>query len=297
MRWIIQQILDFLAYWLLPFVCFLLPVRWANALARFIAARTWFFRRRVANGLTNARAVMPIADEKAWQKEIRLIQFLDAVDIWHGRFSSDKRIAHQLVTVPEVWPPVQRQIMLGSHVGTGTLIFRCLAAAGFKPAVIYRMIPRELLRRAPVLFAYLHWRLGYMKRMCEGREVGSPGGRDAFENRLRSPECCLILTIDAPSVKDRGVSLEILGARLPIDPRGISTAVAEGVMATPYVMYWDEESGRRKLELSPSTLMTDTDETVREMSRLIDQWVRAHPAQFQLWLTAQPVLVGSGEPA
>lgn len=288
-RWILQQILDLLAYWLLPFVCFLLPARWANGLARFIAGRGWFFRRPAANALANVQAIMPVADEHAWKAEFRLVQFLDAVDVWHGRFSSDRRIARHLVITPENWPPVQRQIFLGSHLGPSTLILRCMAAAGLKPALIYRTAQNDLKTRAPVLHAYQRWRVGYVKRICEGREVGTPGGREAFRRVLESPDCCLILLVDAPSSKDLGVSLDIQGGRLPIDPRGVSTAVTEGLIATPFVMFWEQGSGRRKIELGASAALKDTDLTLSEMNGLIDQWVRAHPAQWQLWLTAQPV--------
>lgn len=294
-RWLLQQVLDFLAYWLLPFVCFLLPARWANTLARFIASRGWFFRRAVTNALANVTAIMPVADEKAWKTEFRLVQFLDAVDAWHGRFSSDQRIVRHLVTMPEVWPPVQRQIFLGSHLGPSTLIMRCMAAAGLKPALIYRTAQSDLKRRAPVLHAYQRWRVGYVKKVCEGREVASPGGREAFERMLRAPDCCLILLVDAPASRDLGVSLDIQGGRLPIDPRGVSTAVSEGLVATPFVMLWDQASGRRRIELGVSAALTNTDLTLREMNGLIDQWVRAHPAQWQLWLTAQPVVAATNE--
>lgn len=289
MRWILRQILDLLAYWLLPFVCFLLPAPWANRLARFIAAQGWFFRRPASNALANVTAIMPIADENAWKSEFRLVQFLDAVDVWHGRFSSDRRIARHLVTVPEAWPPVQRQIFLGSHLGPSTLMLRCMAAAGLKPAFIYRRAQSDLKRRAPVLHAYQRWRVRYLNRVCDGREVGTPGGRDAVERLLQAPDCCLILLVDAPSPREHGASLDICGGRMPIDPRGVSMAVANGLAATPFVMYWEQDSGRRRIELGATAPLTDTDLTLQQMNGLIDQWVRAHPAQWQLWLTAQPV--------
>jgi lauroyl/myristoyl acyltransferase len=292
-RWILQQLLDLLAYWLLPFICFLLPARPANALARFIAGRGWFFRRPAANALANVSAVMPVADPEAWQTEFRLVQFLDAVDVWHGRFSSDRRIARQLVTGPEAWPTAARQIFLGSHLGPSTLVLRCMAAAGLKPAFIYRRAQVDLKRRAPVLHAYQRWRVGYLTRVCEGREVSAPGGRDAVRRLFREPVCCPVLLVDAPAPRDHGVALDIGGGRLPVDPRGVSMAVAEGLLATPFVMFWDPASGRRKIKLGQSAPLTDTDLTLRRMNELIDRWVRAHPAQWQLWLTAQPVVGGT----
>lgn len=294
MRWILQQTLDLLAYWLLPFLCFLLPARPANALARFIAGRGWFFRRPAANALDNVSAILPVTDPEAWKAEFRLIQFLDAVDVWHGLFSSDRRITRHLVSVPESWPPPSRQIFLGSHLGPSTLVLRCMAAAGLKPAFIYRRAQSDLKGRAPVLHAYQRWRVRYLHKVCEGREVGTPGGRDAVRQLLAEPDCCLVLLIDAPSPRDHDVALEICSGRLPIDPRGISMAVEEGLLATPFVMFWDRASGRRKIELHSSTRLTDTDLTLQQMNGLIEQWVQTYPAQWQLWLTAQPVFDGTG---
>lgn len=290
MRWFLRQFLDAFAYWLLPFLCFLLPVPVANGLARFVARRGWFFREPAANALANVSAVTPVSDPKAWKTTFRLVRFLDAVDTWHGRFSSDRRIARRLVTGPERWPEADSLVMLGTHLGPSTLFLRALAAAGYTPRFVFRDIPDDWRRRAPVYAAYLRFRVAYLEKVCRGREIRVPGGREAVAEALSEPGCALVLLLDAPAERPRGVALSVQGRALPIDPRGLGMAVEQGARAAFFAMHWDDATGRRVIEVTGAETLRDRDVTLARFQQLLDGWLERHPAQWQLWTTAQPVL-------
>jgi hypothetical protein len=289
-RWLQQQFLDLAAYWLLPFLCFLLPARAANALARFLARRSWLFRTPTTNAFANVSAVATVPDPAAWMATVRLVRFLDAVDTWHGYFSSDRRIAQSLVTGPEHWPESGSLVLLGTHLGPGTLFLRAVAAAGYTPRFVFRDIPRAWRSSAPVYHAYLRFRMAYLRKVCRGREIRVPGGREAVAGALTEPGCALVLLLDAPAERPSGTSLSVLGGTLPIDPRGLGMAVECRATAAFFAMSWDEASGRRVIEVSDPAVLEDHDATLARMEAFLASWLERHPAQWQLWATTQPVL-------
>jgi hypothetical protein len=289
-RWLLQQILDLAAYWLLPFLCFLLPARAANALARFVSRRSWLFRTPAINALANVSAVATVPDPAAWMATVRLVRFLDAVDTWHGYFSSDRRIAQSLVSGPEHWPESGSLVLLGTHLGPGTLLLRAVAAAGYTPRFVFRDIPRAWRSSAPVYHAYLRFRMAYLRKVCRGREIRVPGGREAVAEALTEPGCALVLLLDAPAERPGGASLSVLGGTLPVDPRGLDMAVECRATAAFFAMRWDEASGRRVIELGDPAVLEDRDATLARMEAFLGSWIERHSAQWQLWATTQPVL-------
>lgn len=290
MRWLLQQLVDLAAYWLLPFLCFLLPARAASALARFVARRSGLFRTPMLNALANASAVMTIPDPTAWMATARLVRFLDAVDTWHGHFSSDRRIARGLITGPKHWPEATSLVFLGTHLGPGTLFLRAMAAAGYTPRFVFRDIPDIGRRSAPVYHAYLRFRIAYLRKVCRGREIRVPGGGEAVASALTEPGCALVLLLDAPAERPTGAALSVFGRSLPIDPRGLGMAVERRATAAFFTMCWDEASGRRVIEVSEPEVLEDRDATLSHMEAYLGSWLDRDPAQWQFWTTAQPVL-------
>ena len=290
MRWLQQQFLDLAAYWLLPFVCFLLPARGGNALAAFVARQSWLFRIPTANALSNASALATVPDPESWKVTVRLVRFLDAVDTWHGMFSSDRRIARSLVTGPERWPEARPLVLLGTHLGPSTLFLRAVAAAGYRPRFVFRDIPRDGRSRAPVYHAYLRFRMAYLRKVCQGREIRVPGGRGAVAEALIEPDCALVLLLDAPAERPSGSSLSLLRGRLPVDSRGLGMAVECRSMAAFFAMHWDQTSGRRVIEVGDAEMLEDRDTTLVRMEAFLGSWLERHPAQWQLWATTEPVV-------
>lgn len=290
MGWLLRQGRDLLCYWILPGLCFLMPVRAANAVARFVARRSWCFREQADWALANARAVAPVGDAEAWQSTFRLVRFLDAVDTWHGRFSSDRRIARSLVIGPEAWPEADSVVMLGTHLGPGTLFLRCLATAGWRPRFVFRDIPHDMRSAHPVFHAYLRWRVAYLRKVCRDGEITVPGGRQAVLEAMGEPGCALVLLQDAPSQRRGAKSLRVLERTLPVDGGGLELAAGQQARAALFAMTWDAARGRRVIEVSPPFTVGDGDGTLARLEAfLADQLVR-HPAQWQLWGTADPVL-------
>ena len=296
MRWLIQQLLDVLGYWLLPALCFALPARPANGIARWVSGQRWLFRIHAAQALQNTRALGAVEAPEAWQRRFRLVRFLDAVDSWHGRYSSDRRITRSLVRDPPSWPEPPVSAWLGTHLGPSTLFLRRLAAQGYEPRFVFRDLPPGLGRQAPVYHAYLRWRIRYLRKVCKGREIRVPGGRGAVVEALETPGVALVLLLDAPAERDRGAELHVGGARLPVDPGGLGLAVERGVRGVMYTMMWDDALGRRVIRLAPAERLEDRDAVLRRMEAHLGAALARDPAQWQLWLTARPVLSRTGSP-
>jgi hypothetical protein len=289
-RWLIQQLLDVLGYWLLPALCFALPARPANGIARWVSGQRWLFRVHAPRALRNFQALGEVETPEAWQRRFRLVRFLDAVDSWHGRFSSDRRIARSLVQDPPAWPEPPVSAWLGTHLGPSTLFLRRLAAQGYEPRFVFRDLPPGLGRQSPVYHAYLRWRIGYLRKVCEGREIRVPGGRGAVIEALETPGVALVLLLDAPAERDRGAEFRVGGARLPIDPGGLGLAVERGVRGVMYTMVWDEALGRRVIRLGEAEPLEDRQRVLHRMEETLGEALARDPAQWQLWLTARPVL-------
>ncbi len=290
LRWLWQQFVDSFAYWLFPCLCFLLPARAANTVARFLSGQAWLYRFHAENGRDNMAAVLKEGDPEQRLRTLRLVRFLDAVDAWHGHFSSDRRIARHLVSGPERWPEADSLVLLGTHLGPSTLFLRCLAAAGYTPRFVFRDIPRNWLFRSPVYYAHLRFRMAYLRRVCRGKEIRVPGGRDAVARSLGEPGVGLVLLLDAPAGHSRARALSLLGHRLPVDPRGLGMAVEKGATAALFAMTWDAASGKRVIEVSDAGSLSDRDATLARMGRFLDERLARDPAQWQLWTTAQAVL-------
>ncbi|MEM1411402.1 MAG: hypothetical protein AAGH19_03510, partial [Pseudomonadota bacterium] len=155
MRWVLQQFRDMLAYWVMPFLAFIVPASVAKGLAQWLSSQSWLYSVHTKQALEHARSAGFVDDPIRWQQTFRLVRFLDAVDTWHGHFSSDRRIKRSLVSGPEHWPEVKTLVLLGTHLGPSTLLLRMLAQGGYRPCLVFRGLQSGMSRQSPVFYAYL----------------------------------------------------------------------------------------------------------------------------------------------
>lgn len=290
MRWLRRQFKDLLAYWLLPFVCFALPAGPANSLAQFVARRDWLFKTLIENAERNAAMVTTIDDPAAWKTQLRLLRILDAVDVWHGFFSSDRRIERSLVSESFEWPKESSLLLMGTHVGLGALLMRRLASAGYRPRLIYRDLPPGFNRQAPVFHGYLMWRIAYMRKMGDQGGIAVPGGRDVYAEALKEPGAAIVSCIDAPADRPRGTVLRLWGQTLEFDARGLVMAVDQQVRACHFAMYWDGRLGRRVIELSEPRTLDDQAQALADYADHVRRQVEGHSGQWHLWFADHQVL-------
>ncbi|MEM1413233.1 MAG: hypothetical protein AAGH19_12830, partial [Pseudomonadota bacterium] len=147
-----------------------------------------------------------------------------------------------------------------------------------------------LARQAPLFHAYLRWRIGYLAKVCEGREIRVPGGREQVETALQEPATALILLVDAPAAKPRGSFLRVREHQLSVDPGGLGLVVAAGASAAFFSMVWDEAAGRRVIEVSDAGILPSREEALERVEAMLGEALDRHSAQWQLWQTALPVL-------
>ncbi len=290
MRWILRQCHDLTAYWAVPLLCFLLPTRAGNAVMRFTCRRNWFYRTHVENALRNADGVVEIGHPREWAYRVRITRFLDAVDVWHGRFSSDRRLARSLLTVEGEWPGTPSVVMVGTHAGPGTLSLRRLASGGFVPRFIYRDMTNAQLKRAPFLHAYQAARIRYMRWVSRDRAIRVPGGRKQVAEAIGEPGHALVLLPDAPAQSRRGDRLDLFGFSLPIDARGLEEAVTRGAPCSFFSMYWDDAKGRRIMHIRPPRVFRGLEEALDAYNDFLVATLSHAPAQWHLWAIHAPVL-------
>ncbi|KAA9131632.1 hypothetical protein F3N42_09975 [Marinihelvus fidelis] len=291
MRWILRQCHDLAAYWLLPLLCFALPARGANVIIRAVGRSSLFYRGHVMHALRNAGEVLGDVDAESWAYTLRVVRFLDAVDAWHGRYSSTRRINETLVHGPESWPRVESIVMMGAHLGPATLSLRCMADAGLKPVIVYRDVTGEERRRAPLYHLYQVWRIRYLLRICTGGAIRVPGGSGALAEAIGRPGCAIVFVPDAPAASARGDKLKLLGHDLPINARGLDLVVASQAPAATFGMFWDDALGKRVLEVSEPVRFDDLDAAIGRVNAFVADLLDRHTAQWHLWATEIPVLV------
>ena len=293
--WCLRQLRDLLIYFLLPLLCFLLPVRWAERLQFHLAGSSWFFRGLTRAAWTNALEFGVQMPEADWKRQYRLMHLLDAVDLWHGLFSSDRRIRERLVTVSGNWPdPAQGAVFLGTHLGVGTLLMRVLAAAGFAPRLIYRgELDRAHLGPTPVLYYYMKLRLYYMIRVCKGQAIRVGGAGLKLRDSMNQAHVGVIMVADSPLGAEVPDRLPVLGKFLPVPRRGLDMLAQAQATFVPYNMVWDPARRQRVLELLPADRETDPEQMFARYAEHATDALARYGPQWRLWQVAHQVLVAA----
>lgn len=297
MRWLAGQLAAAWGYFLLPFACFLLPARASGAVVNWASRRAFLYREETRAALRHAARSIPELEAQGFCRTFRQVRLIDAVDLWHGLFSSDRRIERSLVTEPVPWPRAERLVAVGTHVGPSTLTLRRLAAAGYRPRFVYRSIPVVLKRRAPVWFAYLRLRVAYLHRVCRGGAIAVPGGRGQVADAIAEPGCALVLLVDTAAGGERGGQvIELFGQALPVSPGGLALAWEGGATFSFFATRWDAETRRRVVEAGPARTFSELGELLQASAGFVQRTVEGNPAQWQLWSTEAPLLQAPDDP-
>lgn len=289
-----------LGYLVLPFLAFLMPAGLADRFTGWICRRGWLYRTELDLALANAEPVGAVDDPEAWSAMFRRVRFIDAVDVWHGLFSSTRRL-NRLVERDGVWPAETSFIAVGTHVGPGTLVLRMMREAGVTPQFVFRAIPPEWKRQVPALYAYTALRIRYIRRQCAGREIEVPRQRDRVGAAMEADDAALVLLVDAPGHSTHAHAVSLFGHRLITARRGLELAQSKQSRFVFYTLTLDPDTGRRRLELGSPRTFADDAALIAASSDFVTSVVEGAPAQWQLWSTPEqllePVRQGDAEPA
>lgn len=296
-RWLARQGRDAVVVWLLPFVAFCLPARLGHGLLAWFSRREWLYRERTERALRQARRFQPPADEASWKATFRMTVLIDAVDLWHGFFSTDRRLRRRLVDGPERWPGAEEGVVfIGVHLGTGTLMMRALRMAGFQPRIIYRgTLDRAILRHSPLLYAYMKLRIHYMRRVCGGKAIRVGGAGKRLKRSVTTPGVGVLLVVDAPVSETSPTRLRLLGRELPVSRKGLDIVAEERARYAFFSMVWDGARRRRVLTVGPARTAAPGDALLHESEAWVADQVARFGAQWQLWPAAGTVLLEGAE--
>jgi len=275
---------DFLTYILLPLFCVLLPYGWSQRLLLLVARRGWLLQSRSEFALQQARQFVAIEDASAWQCSWRLVEMMEARDLWLcvvGRSGSISRCI-QIQDVPQA---AKGLVLLGMHYGPTAIVLQILKQAGLGPRFVYRGIDRELRRLVPFQWLYSKLNVRYIRQSCQGRDISVPGGRNKLAAALGEAGTPVVL-LDAPVTREgQSIHAEVLGLDTEFSGDGPALLVAGGACCVHYWLEVDEVGGR-VLYFGPPSRPQSADQLVAEFADLMSCKLRDNSAPWRLWHAA-----------
>ncbi len=293
-----RQIGDFLTYILLPLICVLLPYRWSQKLLLMVARRGWLLQSRSELALQQAQRFVEIADTRAWRRSWRLVEMMEARDLWlcvAGRSNSISR-SIRISAMPQARTGL---VLLGLHYGPTAIVLKIFQQAGLGPRFVYRGIDTDLRRLVPFQWLYSKLNVKYIHQSCKGREISVPGARSKLQAALNEPGTPVIL-LDAP-VTRAGLSIhaEVLGLNAEFSGEGPALLAAGKASC---VLYWLEvdENGERELHLGTISQPQTAEQLIQEIARLLSRKLEDNSAHWRLWHAADQLFrshLQTGRPA
>lgn len=279
-----RQMGDFLTYILLPMICVLLPYTWGQKLLMLVAKRGWLLRSRSELALQQARGFVPIENTNTWQSTWRLVEMMEARDLWLcvlGRSASISRRVH----IPRMPKASIGLVLLGMHYGPTAIVLQIFQQAGLGPRFVYRGIDTDLRRLVPFQWLYSQLNVKYIRQSCGGREISVPGARGKLEAALTEAGTPVVL-LDAPVTREgQSIHAEVLGLHAEFSGEGPALLATGGARC---VHYWLEvnEAGERELHFGPPSQPHSAEQLVAEFADLMSRKLCDNSAQWRLWHAA-----------
>ena len=279
-----RQIGDFLTYLLLPMICVLLPYSWGQKLLLLIAKRGWLLESRSELALQQARHFVAIADANCWKCSWRLVEMMEARDLWLcvvGRWGSISRRI-RIHNMPKARIGL---VLLGMHYGPTAIVLNILQKEGLGPRFVYRGIDRELRRLVPFQWLYSKLNVKYIRQSCQGRDISVPGARSKLQAALGETGTPVIL-LDAPVYREgQSIHSEVLGLDAEFSGEGPALLAESGASC---VHYWLElkDSGERELYFGPPGQPRSAEQLVADFADLMSRKLSDNSAHWRLWHAA-----------
>jgi hypothetical protein len=279
-----RQIGDFLTYILLPLCCVVLPYRWGQALILQVARRGWLLQSRSELALQQAQRFVPIDDPVLWQQQWRLVELMEARDLWLAVAGRSNSIRKRVRVDPM---PVARVglVLLGLHHGPTAIVLQIFREAGLGPRFVYRGIGAEVRRLVPFQWLYSKLNVRYIRQSCGGREISVPGARGKLESAL-GEEGTPVILLDAPVTRGgNSIHADVIGLDTEFSGEGPQLLVDGHAECVHYWMEVDE-AGERRLHFSPASRPASAQQLVRQYAGVMSAALHANSAHWRLWFAA-----------
>lgn len=279
-----RQIGDFLTYILLPLFCVLLPYRWGQGLLLLVARRGWLLKSRSELALQRARLFVPIEDSRAWQCSWRLVEMMEARDLWLCTVGRARSISRR-VRIKAMPEPGIGLVLLGMHYGPAAIVLKILQQAGLGPRFVYRGMNPEMRRRQPFRWLYTRLNVKYIQQTCQGRDISVGGARARLQAALKETGTPVVL-LDAPVTREgQSIRTEVLGLEAEFSADGPAILAKGGARCVHYWMEVDED-GERVLHFGPPHQPQSAGQLMTEFAVLMSRTLSENSAHWRLWHVA-----------
>jgi lauroyl/myristoyl acyltransferase len=233
-----------------------------------------------------------IEDRATWEQTWRMLELVEARDMWFCLLGRRRSLLSR-VTVEGPHPPTDRQTMLIlMHWGTNVMAMEWFRRAGLRPRLVYRHVVPELRRRAPFQWFYLKAMVVYIRRVCDGRAIGVPGGKSDIDNALERGDN-VVMAMDVPVLGNRRVrEVKFLGKTVRLHADGFDLVARTDAPCQFFYMGFDDETGSSKHMVFTQPIVENDPSSLAEVvGREFDQCVRTDSAQWRLWHAARQLFV------
>lgn len=278
-----DQIRDFWMLRLAPACLTRLPWPLAYAGCRFLARFAHMFHEPTDAAAAVAPGYLPIADSKAFKRDVRTVWLLDAMDLYLSlRHRTDWLPRH--VEVRGAWPQAGAFVALSFHYGHGLWVFRDLRRNGRDSVLVSARFERSAFDRHPVRYRYGVTRMGEVERISGEPNAYRPGVRDKLLDALRRGVAVLGVFDMPPRLAPRGQwPVHFLDQPTSL-PDGMLTLAGEaGVPVVPCWVEVDLARGRRTLVIGDAIAPAPVAQTLAQLAGTLDRLIRAQPAAWLFW--------------
>lgn len=277
------------ATWLfaLPLVTALMPWRLGFALLRRVAAAGHGYGDAVEAAWQQARTHCPGQDETSFRRDLRLLLLLDRCDSCLVLSRGPRWWRRQIDVHGDGLDALHAGLLLNSHWGAGSWIWRLLAEGGISAHFLARRAGVGDIGHGRVSRWFLAWREWALRRAGCAGVIFTGGSRDTLRATWAAGDSVLGM-LDLPAAEGRrhiDVRLLERNARFPLGLAAL--ALESGASISLIACGIDTDSGRRQLYTEALPAGLDVDGVMRRYAAFVDRRIRDQPALWQMWPQAR----------
>jgi hypothetical protein len=268
--------------YLAPWLPSWLPWPLAYRCYRFLARFRHMFPEPAAAAVAIAPDYLEIADVAAFERDVRTVWLLDAVDLYLSRRRRTDWLPEH-VEVQGEWPS-GAFVAVSFHYGTGLWVFRDLRRHGRDVKLVAARFDPGDFRAYPMRYRYGAARFAEVERISGERNAYRPGIRAKLLDALARGVPVISVMDMPPRMAPRGQrAVHFLGRPASLPDGSLALARDAGVPIVPYWVEIDLDRGRRRLVIGHAIAPDSPDAALAGLAATLDRLIRAQPAAWLFW--------------
>ena len=271
---------DFILYFLLPLPALILPWSWCFRVYRRLCNTRLNFGIDPTAIEKNLKRLNYTGDIKAAIIEQQLIRFVDIVDGWLG-FFYNTRLESKLVKLKGKWSD-EPDLLLGTHIGPGTLSLSSMCLHGLKPNLIIRPIPDEMRKTHTILWLYYKVRIAFHYKTLGDGTVFSGRGIKPVLTLMEEKKAIIMLTDVAAKTPEKSIQIEINERQMRVHSSIFNLVAEKKLRLCTFIITLDMETGKRIFRVGDTLTCDTTEELHSYVAGEFKQAMEKHLPQWQL---------------